>query len=51
MLRDCANGGYRYLPGVSAFSSGVVARPGFEIVHVVLGASAVNSSSDGRPSC
>lgn len=38
MLRDCANGGYRYLPGISAFSSGVVAMPGFEIVHATLGA-------------
>ena len=37
MLRDCVNGGYRYLPGISAFSSGVVAMPGFEIVHVTLG--------------
>ncbi len=38
MLRDCPNGGYRFLPGISAFSSGVVATPGWEIVHATLGA-------------
>lgn len=38
MLRDCPNGGYRYLPGISAFSSGTVAKPGHEIVHATLGA-------------
>jgi hypothetical protein len=37
MLRDCPNGGYRFLPGISAFSSGVVAAPGWEIVHATLG--------------
>ena len=36
MLRDCRNGGYRFLPGISAFSSGTVAMPGFEIVHATL---------------
>ena len=36
MLRDCASGGYRFLPGISAFSSGTVAAPGFEIVHATL---------------
>ena len=36
MLRDCGNGGYRFLPGISAFSSGTVAMPGFEIVHATL---------------
>ena len=36
MLRDCPNGGYRFLPGISAFSSGTVAMPGHEIVHVTL---------------
>jgi hypothetical protein len=36
MLRDCPNGGYRYLPGISAFSSGVIASPGWEIVHATL---------------
>ena len=37
MLRDHPKGNYRYLPGISAFSSGVVAMPGHEIVHVTLG--------------
>ena len=36
MLRDCATGGYRYLPGITAFSSGTVAMPGHEIVHATL---------------
>ncbi len=27
-------GGYQFLPGISPYSCGVVARPGFEIVHV-----------------
>src|SRR5262245_52482741 len=35
MLRECPSGGYRYLPGISAFSSGVVAAPGWEIVRAV----------------
>jgi hypothetical protein len=38
MLRDCPNGGYRFLPGVTAFSSGVVATAGWEIVHATLAA-------------
>src|SRR5712691_12199458 len=38
MLRDHPTGDYRYLPGISAFSCGTVARPGHEIVHVTLGA-------------
>jgi hypothetical protein len=38
MLRDHPKGNYRYLPGISAFSSGTVAMPGHEIVHVTLGA-------------
>ena len=38
MLRDCSAGGYRFLPGITAFSSGTVAMPGHEIVHVTLGA-------------
>ena len=38
MLRDCAPGGYRYLPGIPAFSSGTVAMPGHEIVHATLAA-------------
>jgi hypothetical protein len=36
MLRDCPNGTYRYLPGIPAFSSGVVATAGWEIVHATL---------------
>ncbi len=38
MLSDCSTGGYRFLPGITAFSSGTVAMPGYEIVHVTLGA-------------
>ena len=36
MLRDVTTGGYRFLPGIPAFSSGVVAMPGWEIVHATL---------------
>jgi hypothetical protein len=36
MLRDCVSGGYRFLPGIPAFSSGVIALPGREIVHATL---------------
>jgi len=36
MLRDGPNGTYRYLPGIPAFSSGVVAATGWEIVHAAL---------------
>jgi hypothetical protein len=36
MLRDGPNGSYRFLPGIPAFSSGVVASPGWEIVHATL---------------
>jgi hypothetical protein len=38
MLRECPNGGYRFLPGITAFSSGVIAADGWEIVHATLGA-------------
>lgn len=38
MLRDHPTGSYRFLPGISAFSSGTVAAPGHEIVHVTLAA-------------
>jgi hypothetical protein len=38
MLCDHPTGNYRYLPGISAFSSGTVAMPGYEIVHATLGA-------------
>ena len=30
------NGGYRFLPGIEPYSSGVIAEPGFEIFHVTL---------------
>ena len=36
MLRDAPAGGYHFLPGIAAFSSGVVATPGWEIVHARL---------------
>ncbi len=36
MLRDHPSGNYRFLTGISAFSSGTVAMPGHEIVHVTL---------------
>jgi len=35
-LRAQPAGGYRYLTGISAYSSGVIAEPGHEIVHAVL---------------
>src|SRR5262249_7436394 len=38
MLRDVPAGGYQFLPGISAFSSGVVASAGWEIVHATLAA-------------
>lgn len=38
MLRDHPTGNYRFIPGISAFSSGVIAMPGHQIVHVTLGA-------------
>lgn len=34
-LVDHPEGDYRFLPGISPYSCGVVARPGFEIVHCV----------------
>jgi hypothetical protein len=36
LLREVPPGGYRFLPGIRAFSSGVVAQPGWEIVHATL---------------
>jgi hypothetical protein len=36
MLRDCSVRGYRFLPGITAFSSGTVATPNHEIVHATL---------------
>ncbi|HKW94391.1 MAG TPA: RidA family protein [Methylomirabilota bacterium] len=38
MLRDHPSGNYRFLTGIRAFSSGTVAMPGHEIVHVTLAA-------------
>ena len=38
MLRDHPTGNYRFIPGITAFSSGVIAMPGHQIVHVTLGA-------------
>jgi hypothetical protein len=35
-LTPCPAGQYRFLPGIDAFSSGVVAMPGHEIAHVTL---------------
>ena len=37
-LREAPTAGYRFLPGIPAFSSGVVALPGFEIIHATLDA-------------
>jgi hypothetical protein len=37
MLRDGPDPSYRFLPGIRAFSSGVVAVAGWEIVHATLG--------------
>lgn len=36
MLRDGPSATYRFLPGIPAFSSGVVATTGWEIVHATL---------------
>lgn len=36
MLRSCPNGDYRYLPGIGAYSSGVIATPDHRIVHASL---------------
>jgi hypothetical protein len=38
LLKDAKAGHYRFLPGIPAFSSGVVAMEGFEIVHATLAA-------------
>jgi hypothetical protein len=38
LLRDVPAGGYRFLPGIPAFSSGTVAMSGWEIVHATLAA-------------
>ncbi|MDA1229766.1 MAG: RidA family protein [Planctomycetota bacterium] len=36
LLKLNEQGGYRFLPGIAPYSSGVVALPGFEIVHATL---------------
>lgn len=36
LLKINESGGYRFLPGIAPYSSGVVAMPGFEIVHAAL---------------
>jgi len=36
-LTDNPRGAYLFLPGISPYSCGVVAAPGYEIVHVTLG--------------
>ena len=51
MLRDHPKGNYRYLPGISAFSSGTVAMPGHESVHATLGAPLPVPSCPGAPGC
>jgi len=34
--RDVPAGDYRFLPGIAPFSSGVVALPGYQVVHATL---------------
>ena len=36
MLKPCTKGNYRFLPGVAPFSSGAVADPGYQVIHVTL---------------
>jgi hypothetical protein len=36
MLRPCAKGNYRYLPGIAPFSSGAVADAGYQVIHATL---------------
>lgn len=36
LLLDNPNGNYRFLTGIAPYSSGVVAMPGYEIIHVTL---------------
>jgi hypothetical protein len=35
-LRDVPAGNFRFLPGIAPFSSGVVATPGYQVVHATL---------------
>ena len=37
MLTENKSGNYSFLPGIAPYSAGVLAAPGFEIVHVRLG--------------
>jgi hypothetical protein len=36
VLQSCERGHYRFLPGIAPFSSGVVAVPGYQVVHATL---------------
>jgi hypothetical protein len=36
MLKPCTKGNYRFLPGIAPFSSGAVADPGYQVIHVTL---------------
>ena len=36
MLKPCARGNYRFLPGIAPFSSGAVADAGYQVIHVTL---------------
>jgi hypothetical protein len=36
MLKPCTPGNYRFLPGIAPFSSGAVADPGYQVIHVTL---------------
>ena len=36
MRAPCVKGHYEFLPGIAPFSSGVVAGPGYQVVHVTL---------------
>ena len=35
MLLENAKGGYRFLAGIAPYSSGVIAMPGYEIIHAI----------------
>jgi hypothetical protein len=35
-MRDVPSGQYRFLPGIAPYSSGVVAMPGHQVIHVTL---------------
>ena len=58
-LHDNPRGNYRFLTGIAPYSSGVIADPGYEVVHVVLHAPpnyqhgfeviAAHLAAEGRP--